>query len=89
MEEAKKRKIEKAKKRMELINKFRLVFMFVAIILLVFIFWGGKVWEDAQWFMGIRQNLYNFLWYDIVLLVITTFAKLFSAMRYNSSVRKL
>ncbi|MBD5552528.1 MAG: hypothetical protein HDQ96_15405 [Lachnospiraceae bacterium] len=89
MEEEKKQKMEKAKKRMNIINRFRLVFMFVAIVLLVFIFWGGKVWEDAEWFINVRQKCYNFLWYDIVLLVITTFAKLFSAMRYNSTVRKL
>ena len=38
MEEEKKQKIEKARKRMELLNKFRLVFMFVAIVLLLFIF---------------------------------------------------
>lgn len=89
MEEEKRQKLEKAKRRMERINKWRLAFMFVAIVLLLFIFWGGKAWSEAQWFIDIRQKLYNFLWYDIVLLVITTFAKLFSAMRYNSAVRKL
>lgn len=89
MEDNKKEKLEKAKKRMERINKIRLVFMFVAVLLLVFIFWGGKIWEEAQWFIDIRQKLYNFLWYDIVLLVISTFAKLFSAMRYNNAVHKL
>lgn len=89
MEEEKKQKMEKAKRRMDIINKCRLLFMFVAIVLLLFIFWGGKAWKDAQWFMDIRQKLYNFLWYDIVLLLIATFAKLFSAMRYNRIVRKL
>lgn len=89
MEEEKKQKMERARKRMERINKLRLVFMFVAIVLLLFIFWGGKVWEDVQWFIDIRQKLYNFLWYDIVLLVIMSFAKLFSAMRYNAAVRKI
>lgn len=89
MEEEKKQKIEKARKRMETANKFRLVFLFLAIVLLLFIFWGGKVWEDAQWFVTIRQKLYNFLWYDIVMLLIMTFSKLFATMRYNSLVRKL
>lgn len=89
MEEEKKQKLEKARRRMERINKWRLVFMFTAIVLLVFVFWGGKIFDEAQWFIDIRQKLYNFLWYDIVLLVITTFAKLFSAMRYNNAVRKL
>ncbi len=63
MEEEKKQKIEKARKRMELLNKFR--------------------------FADTRQKLYNFLWYDIVLLFVTTFAKLFAAVRYNSAVRKI
>ena len=89
MEEEKKQKLEKAKRRMERINKWRLCFMFIAIILLVFIFWGGKAWGEAQWFIDLRQKLYNFLWYDIVLLMIMSFAKLFSAMRYNNAVRKL
>lgn len=89
MEEEKKQKIEKARKRMELLNKFRLVFMFVAIVLLLFIFWGGKAWEQQQWFADTRQKLYNFLWYDIVMLLIMTFSKLFATMRYNSLVRKL
>ena len=89
MEEEKKQKIEKARKRMELLNKFRLVFMFVAIVLLLFIFWGGKAWEQQQWFADTRQKLYNFLWYDIVLLFVTTFAKLFAAVRYNSAGRKI
>lgn len=89
MEEEKKQKLEKARKRMENINKFRLFFLFVAVVLLLFIFWGGKVWEDVQWFVDIRQKLYNFLLYDILLMLIATFAKLFSAMRYNSMVRKM
>ena len=73
----------------ERINRWRMVFMFVAVVLLVFIFWGGKAFDGAQWFIDIRQKLYNFLWYDIVLLAAATFAKLFSAMRYNNAVRKL
>lgn len=88
MEEEKK-KLEKAKRRMEYLNKCRLFFMFVAIILLLFIFWGSKAWEEAQWFLDIRQKLYNFLWYDIVLLVIATFARFFAAVRYNRTVKKL
>ena len=89
MEEEKRQKLEKAKRRMERINRWRLAFMFVAIVLLVFIFWGGKAFGEAQWFIDVRQKIYNFLWYDIVLLLITTFAKLFSAMRYNDAVWKL
>lgn len=89
MDEEQKKKLEKAKKRMDRANKWRLFFMFVAIILLLFLFWGGKAWEEAEWFITTRQKIYHFLWYDIVLMFISTFAKLFCAMRYNKLVKKL
>lgn len=89
MEGQNKEKLEKLKKRMEFANKMRLAFMFVAVVLLLFIFWGGKLWEEAQWFIDSRQKLYRFLWYDIVFLAVCTFAKLILAMRYNHEVRKL
>lgn len=89
MEEEQKKKVEKAKKRLERVNKWRLFFLFVAVVLLLFIFWGGKAWEEAEWFINARQKLYNFLWYDIILMVVVTFAKPICAMRYNSLVKKL
>ena len=57
MEEEKKQKLEKANRRRERLNKWRLCFMFIAIILLVFIFWGGKAWGEAQWLIDLRQKL--------------------------------
>lgn len=89
MEEEKKQELEKVRRRMERLNRWRLCFLLIAVVLLLFIFWGGKIWEQVQWFIDIRQKLYNFLWYDILLLLIVTFAKLFSAVRYNARVRKL
>ncbi len=89
MEDQNREKLEKLKKRMEFANKMRLVFLFSAVIWLLCIFWGGKIWEEAQWFIDVRQKLYQFLWYNIVLLVLCTFAKLILAVRYNHEVRKL
>lgn len=89
MEEEKRLKLEKAKKRMERINQCRLIFLFVAVVLLLFIFWGAKMWEEAQWFIDTREKLYSLLGYDIALLVVASFAKLFSAVRYNRAVKKL
>lgn len=80
-------KIGKAKRRIDVLNKWRLAFLFIAILGLLFVFWGGKLWEGAQWFEDARQSVYNFLWYDVVLLVIITFAKLFATMKYNGIVK--
>lgn len=81
-------KIQKAKRRVDILNKWRLAFLFIAILGLLFVFWGGKLWEGTQWFENARQSVYNFMWYDVVLLVIVTFAKLFATMKYNQIVKK-
>ena len=81
-------KLQKAKRRVDILNKWRLAFLFIAILGLLFVFWGGKLWEGTQWFENARQSVYNFMWYDVVLLVIVTFAKLFATMKYNQIVKK-
>lgn len=80
-------KIQKARRRVEVLNKWRLAFLFIAILGLLFIFWGGKLWEGVEWFENARQSVYNFMWYDVVLLVVVTFAKLFATMKYNHLVK--
>ena len=42
-------KVTKAKKPMEIANSFRLFFLFVAVILLVFVYFGGKIWTGVAW----------------------------------------
>ena len=47
-------KIAKAKRRIDVLNKWRLAFLFIAILGLLFVFWGGKLWEGTQWFNNAR-----------------------------------
>ena len=89
MKEEERLKLEKAKKRLRRIDRCRLFFLFVAVVLLLFLFWGAKLWEEAQWFTAAREKLYRFLSYDIALLAAASFAKLFAAMLYNRMVKKL
>lgn len=79
----------KAKKPVDIANKFRLAFLFVAVLLLLFVYFGGKLWEGAAWFDNAVQNIYNFLLWDILLMLLSTFVKVFFAARYNHVVRKL
>lgn len=88
MTEEQKEELAKSRHRIEILNKLRLTALFIAILLLLFVFWGGKLWEQAAWFIEARQKVYNFMLYDVALLVIVTFAKLFAAMRYNRKVSK-
>ncbi len=82
-------KVTKAKKPMEIANSFRLFFLFVAVILLVFVYFGGKIWTGVSWYDNAVQSIYNFLLWDILLMLLSTFIKFFFAARYNRVVKHL
>ena len=82
-------KVTKAKKPMEIANSLRLFFLFVAVILLVFVYFGGKIWTGVAWYDNAVQSIYNFLLWDILLMLLSTFIKFFFAARYNRVVKHL
>ena len=82
-------KVVKAKKPMEIANSFRLFFLFMAVILLVFVYFGGKFWTGVSWYDNAVQSIYNFLLWDILLMLLSTFIKFFFAARYNKVVKHL
>ena len=81
--------VTKAKKPMDIANKCRLACLFIAVLLLVFVYFGGKLWEGVLWYEQAVQNIYSFLLWDILLMLIATFVKFFFAARYNRVVRRL
>lgn len=84
-----KMQVAKAKRPMEIANSFRLFFLFVAVILLLFVYFGGKLWTGAAWYDNAVQSIYNFLLWDILLMLLSTFIKFFFAARYNRVVKHL
>lgn len=89
LSEEQKALVAKAKRPVDIANKFRLGFLFIAVLLLLFVYFGGKLWEGVLWFDNAVQNIYNFLLWDILLMLLATFVKFFFAARYNHVVRKL
>ncbi len=81
--------IAKASVPMTIANGMRFFFMMIALFLLLFIFFGGKVWGNTAWFAGFRQNAYSFLMWDILLMFLSTVAKIFFAARYNHIVKNM
>lgn len=84
-----KEQITRARRPMEIANSFRLFFLLVAVILLVFVYFGGKLWTGAAWFDNAVQSIYNFLLWDILLMLLSTFIKFFFAAKYNKVVKHL
>lgn len=81
--------VAKARRPMEIANKFRLFFLFIAVLALLFVYFGRKVWEGVPWFDGAVQNIYSFLLWDVLLMLISTFVKFFFVARYNHVVKQL
>lgn len=81
-------KLLDAKGKIELANGFRLIFLFVGIILLLFLFFGGKWFDSTEWFASAKVIAFRIAEWDIILLVIATFAKLFFTAQYNRIVKK-
>lgn len=89
MTEQEKQIVAKASVPMTVANGFRWVFLLVALFLLLFLFFGGKIWGDAAWYAVFTAKAYSFLMWDILLMLISTIVKIAFTVRYNNIVRKL
>lgn len=89
MTEQEKEIVARASVPMTIANGFRWLFMIIALFLLLFIFFGGKVWEGVTWYENFVQKSYAFLMWDILLMLLSTILKIVFTARYNHIVKKL
>lgn len=89
MEEEKKAALASLRKKLDIANKFRLAFLFIALVILLMVFWGNKLWEGQVWFEAFRSKSYTIALWDLLLMFFATFAKLIIAMRYNKLLKKM
>lgn len=87
--EEQKQILARARKPVNIANKFRVAFLFIGVITFFFIFLGDKVWEDAVQYGNIVRCLYQFLVGDILLMLFSTLIKFGFVVRYNGIVRKI
>lgn len=81
--------VAKAKRPVDVMNRIRLFFMFIAVVLLVFIYFGKKLWEGTGWFDSLVSGMYQFLLWDILLMLLATLIKFGLVVRYNRIVKKI
>lgn len=84
-----KEKIIKAKGYVKLVEKLRVVLLCVAVPLLLFIYFGQKMWNEMAWFTSATQFCYSVLSCLVLGIVIMSFMKVFLVTYHNSLVKKL
>lgn len=89
IDQEKKALLEQARKKVDKANKFRLAFLFIAVIGLVFIYFGNKMWDGMAWYDNAVANLYLVLFGDIFLMLIATIVKIIFVTKYNKVVKNL
>ena len=86
--EEKKEKLQNIKRKIDIANKFRLAFLFIAVVLLVAIYFGNKIWATSESYLLFRKNTLLITGWDVIFMVIATFTKLFFTVKYNKTVKQ-
>ena len=84
----KKEELQNLIRKIETANGFRLIFLVVGVLLLLFLYFGDKFFGGAAWFATASGVAFRIAEWDIILMVIATFVKLFFTAKYNNLVKK-
>ena len=84
-----KEKIAKAKKYVNIVDKTRIILLCLAVPMLLFVYFGEKLWGELAWFVSSMQFVYGALSYMVLGIVIVTFGKYILIAYHNSLVKKL
>lgn len=80
--------LEKALRRVKTADRFRLFFLFVALLLVLFLFYGNKFMPETAWFLKCRGTVYDILFFDVIFMFVSTISKMAMASSYNRLVKK-
>lgn len=89
MTEQEKEIVAKASVPMTIANIFRWIFLVAALMLVLFLFFGNKLWQGAAWYNAFADRAYSFLFWDILLMLISNIIRIIFTARYNRIVKNL
>lgn len=89
MTEQEKEIVARASVPMTVANIFRWIFLMTALLIVLFLFFGNKLWEGAAWYDVLAGKAYSFLFWDIMLMLASIAARFFFTVRYNRIVKSL
>lgn len=89
MTEQEKEIVARASVPMTIANGFRWFFMVVALMILLVLFFGNKIWGDTAWYEAFTGKAYGFLLWDIALMLLCSILRIVLTARYNRIVKNL
>lgn len=89
MTEQEKEIVAKASIPMTIANGFRWFFLMIALFIVLFLFFGNKLWEGAEWYQTFSGKAYSFLLWDILLMLVSNIVRIGLTARYNKIVKNL
>ncbi len=89
MTEQEKQIVAKASVPMTIANGFRWLFLMAALLIVLVLFFGNKLWEGAAWYEAFTARAYSFLLWDILLMLLSSIVRIIFAARYNRIVKNL
>lgn len=89
IETEKQEKINRMRKRITIANKIRLAFIFIAVTILVLIYFANKFYSGITWYENLIVKAYVFLTYDIFFMLIAVLVKIGLTVQYNKFIRSI
>lgn len=89
MTEQEKEIVAKASVPMTIANVFRWIFLMAALLIVIFLFFGNKLWEGVAWYTALSGKAYSVLLWNILLMLVSNVVRIIFTARYNRIVKNL
>lgn len=83
------RKINQTMRRIKMANCFRLFFLFIALFVVLLLFYGNKFLYGVKWYIDCKLAVYDFLFLDVIFMFISIIVKMILAGSYNRMIKRM
>ena len=73
---------------MKIADKVRIFSLFVALLMVLFIFYGNKFAMETAWYQGCRAVVYELLFLVVIVMLGATIVKMMFVAAYNRMLKK-
>ena len=80
--------LQKAMKKVKIADKIRLACLIIALLLVLFIFYGNKFAMETSWYAGCKAMAYQLLALAVMIMLGATILKMVFAAAYNQLLKK-